>query len=97
LEKYDQSLIPGTFMNAEIAVESAQALALPEDAIVNFENNYYVFKVIGNNNYEMQEVKTGETKDGYVQLKDESLKGVSVVIKGAYSLLMKLKNTGEDE
>lgn len=97
LEKYDQSLIPGTFMNAEIAVESAQSLSLPEDAVVNFENNYYVFKVKGNNTYEMQEVKTGVSKDGYVQLTNANLKGTTVVTKGAYSLLMKLKNTAEDE
>lgn len=45
----------------------------------------------------MQELKTGVSKDGYIQLADEHLKGVAVVTKGAYSLLMKLKNTGDDE
>lgn len=97
LEKYDHSLIPGTFMNAEIEVESGEGLTLPEEAVVNFENKYYVFRVKGKNTYEMQEVKTGLNKEGYVQLADENLKGVPVVTKGAYSLLMKLKNTGDEE
>lgn len=47
----------------------------------------------------MMEVKTGITKDGYVELTatGAGLRNLSFVTKGAYSLLMKMKNTGEDE
>jgi len=47
----------------------------------------------------MMEVKTGITKDGYVELTATSaeLRSQAFVTKGAYSLLMKMKNTGEDE
>lgn len=98
-EQYDKNLLPGTFMNAEIEVTANNALTLPEDAIVNYENKSYVFKVKAKNAYEMIEVKPGVTKDGYVELAagNTEFKNLTFVTKGAYSLLMKMKNTGEDE
>jgi cobalt-zinc-cadmium efflux system membrane fusion protein len=98
-EHYDKNLLPGTFMNAEIEVTSGNALTLPEDAIVSFENKSYAFKVKGKNAYEMVEVKPGVARDGYVELLANSseLRSQTFVTKGAYSLLMKMKNTGEDE
>lgn len=98
-EQYDKNLLPGTFMNAEIEVTANNALTLPEDAIVNYENKTYAFKVKGKNSFEMMEVKTGVAKDGFVELtaSDVALRNNTFVTKGAYSLLMKMKNTGEDE
>jgi cobalt-zinc-cadmium efflux system membrane fusion protein len=98
-EQYDKNLLPGTFMNAEIEVTATAALTLPEDGIVNYENKSYAFRVKGKNTYEMTEVKTGVAKDGFVELTATSgeLHNISFVTKGAYSLLMKMKNTGEDE
>ncbi len=98
-EQYDKTLLPGTFMNAEIEVTANNALTLPEDAIVNYENKSYAFKVTGKNAYEMITVKPGVTKDGYVELaaSGTELLHITFVTKGAYSLLMKMKNTGEDE
>lgn len=98
-EQYDKNLLPGTFMNAGIEVTANNALTLPEDAIVNYENKSYAFKVTGKNAYEMIAVKPGVTKDGYVELaaSGTELRNITFVTKGAYSLLMKMKNTGEDE
>jgi cobalt-zinc-cadmium efflux system membrane fusion protein len=57
------------------------------------------FKVTGKHAYEMITVKPGVTKDGYVELaaSGTELRHITFVTKGAYSLLMKMKNTGEDE
>ncbi|MFA6086326.1 efflux RND transporter periplasmic adaptor subunit [Mucilaginibacter sp.] len=98
-EQYDKNLLPGTFMNAEIEVTANNALTLPEEAIVNYENKSYAFKVKGKNSFEMMEVKTGITKAGFVELTatGAELRSQTFVTKGAYSLLMKMKNTGEDE
>ncbi|MBD1395111.1 efflux RND transporter periplasmic adaptor subunit [Mucilaginibacter glaciei] len=98
-EQYDKTLLPGTFMNAEIEITANHALTLPEDAIVNYENKSYAFKVKGKNTYEIVEIKPGVAKDGYIELLANSseLRGQTFVTKGAYSLLMKMKNTGEDE
>ncbi len=98
-EQYDKNLLPGTFMNAEIEVTANDVLTLPEEAIVNYQNKSYAFKKNGKNTFEMIEVKTGVIKDGYVELNasNSELRSLSFVTKGTYSLLMKLKNTGDEE
>ncbi|MBG6234974.1 cobalt-zinc-cadmium efflux system membrane fusion protein [Pedobacter sp. CAN_A7] len=94
-EDYDKSLVPGMYMNAEVELNSVEQDALPNEAIVNFENRDYVFVETGKNTYQMTEVKKGKTEEGFSAV-EESLKGKKMVVKGAYSLLMKLKNTVEE-
>lgn len=97
-ETYDKVLIPGTYMNAEIEVKNNKAFVLPTDAIVTFENKQYVYKVKGNNQYEMTAVTVGESENGFTEIiipeKDE-LSTANFVVKGAYSLLMMMKNKTE--
>jgi cobalt-zinc-cadmium efflux system membrane fusion protein len=96
-ETYDKTLVPGTYMNAEVQVKNAQAYAIANDAIVQFEGKQYIYKVIGNRQYEMTEVKTGETENGFTEIitpNNDMLSGVYVT-KGAYSLLMMIKNKAE--
>ncbi|WP_316818176.1 efflux RND transporter periplasmic adaptor subunit [Pedobacter nyackensis] len=94
-EEYDKTLVPGMYMNAEVNVNSDQADALPSDAFVNYENKDYVFVSNGNNTFEMTEVNKGKTEHGFTAVTTD-LKGKEIVVKGAYSLLMKLKNTTEE-
>jgi len=95
-ERYDASLVPGMFMNGEVAVTNRQALTVPEDAVLRWENKYYVFVTRGNNSYEMTEIKPGITSNGRQQVEGKGIDaGTSLVTKHAYSLLMKLKNTEE--
>ena len=97
-EKYDERLIPGMYMNAEIDLKNSPSDVLPEDAIVMFEGHQYVFIEQASNAYVMQEVTSGSTELGFTQI----LEGLSeignkpVVLKGAYTLLMQLKNTSEE-
>ncbi len=98
-KKYDKSLVPGMFMNAEIEVQNNQVYALPSEAIVNFENQQYIFIAKGSSEFEMHEIKTGSTENGFTEIIFENAKSLSaerVIIKGAYSLLMKMKNTSDD-
>ncbi len=95
--KYDKTLLPGMYMNADIIVESQLANTLPEDAIVSFENKQYVFTEKDKKSYQMLEVNTKNTKDGFTEITSNNIaKDVKVVIKGAYTLLMALKNNEED-
>ena len=98
-EQYDKDLVPGMFMNAEIEQSNYQAYVLPEEAIVNFENGAYAFISKGNNQFDMVRVDTGVTENGQVEIKtgttNDLLKN-TFVTKGAYTLLMKLKNTEEE-
>ncbi|NRF37165.1 efflux RND transporter periplasmic adaptor subunit [Pedobacter foliorum] len=94
-EQYDKSLVPGMYMNAEVQVETDKIDALPNDAFVNYENKDYVFVSNGNNSFKITEVIKGKTEQGFTAINSD-LKGNKVVVKGAYSLLMKLKNTIEE-
>ena len=99
-KQYDDKLIPGMFMNAEIQTENNSTWTLPSDAIINYENKTYVFIQRDNNAFEIVEIKIGNTENGYTEivLNDTSmLQNATFVTSGAYSLLMKMKNTGEED
>jgi cobalt-zinc-cadmium efflux system membrane fusion protein len=96
-ENADKSLAPGMYMNAEIQMKNDRKLAIPEEAIVNFESADYVFVRKSNNSFEMTPVKTGTIENGYVEvINADRFKGKQLVTKGAYTLLMTLKNKSEE-
>lgn len=92
---YDKSLLPGMYMNAEIELKSQQSNALPSEAIVNYENKNYVFVAKENKQFVMKEVATRNTENEFTEIISEDLNEATIVIKGAYSLLMKMKNLEE--
>lgn len=93
---YDKTLLPGMYMNAEIKLKSSQANVIPTDAIVNFENKNYVFVAQGKNSFEMKEITIGTAENGYTEIiSPEDLIKLPIVTKGAYSILMKMKNVDE--
>jgi len=99
-KSYDRALIPGMFMNAEVKVESKQADALPVGAIVTYQGKQFAFVVKGSKQFEMTEIKTGNTENGYITVDIGDTPGMDsavYVTRGAYTLLMKLKNTSQDE
>lgn len=96
-KKYDASLVPGMFMNGEISVNNVQALTVPEEAVVRWENKYYVFSDSENGRFEMTEVKPGVLSHGKQQIEGKGIDtATKLVIKNAYTLLMKIKNTEEE-
>ncbi len=97
-ETYDKLLIPGTYMNAEIAFNNAKALLLPETAVVRFEGKHYIYQYKGDKKYEMIPITIGESENGFTEivLPDTSgLRLATYVTSGAYSLLMTMKNKAE--
>ena len=96
-EQYDKILLPGMFMNAEIELSGNNASALPEEAIVRFENKQYVFIVKGKNQFEMHQVQIGNTENGFTEIiVADNLTNQTFVTKGTYSLLMALKNSNDE-
>ncbi len=94
--KYDPSLLPGMYMNAEVELDKKTVNSLQEAAIVTFGGKLYIFEVIGNRKFEMKEVQTGMNENGYVAIQNDSaFQNKKIVIQGAYALLMKLKNKEE--
>lgn len=97
-EKYDKNLLPGMYMNADIELKNETQLSIQKEAIVSFEDKEYVFVKKGNNQYEMTEMVLGTAENNFVAITNsEVLKDQEIVIKGAYTLLMQLKNKAEEE
>lgn len=98
-EDYDKTLLPGMYMNADIEVKSKNAESVLNEAIVAFEGKDFVFIFKGKNQFKMIEVEKGSSENNFTEIKtaqNEDLTKQSVVIKGAYSLLMQLKNKAEE-
>jgi len=97
-DAYDKTLIPGMYMNAEIEVSSQNDFVISDESIVTFEGKHYVFYEKSKNNFEMVEVETGNSENGITQItfkNNFNPEQKQFVIKGAYSILMKSKNTEE--
>ncbi|MBC7688295.1 MAG: efflux RND transporter periplasmic adaptor subunit [Aquabacterium sp.] len=97
-ELYDKTLLPGMFMNADIEIKSNNVTTLPNEALVRYENKQYVFIATGGSQFEMIELEAGDSENGFTAITiDKKLSNETFVIKGAYNLLMKMKNTAGEE
>ncbi len=95
-KNYDKNLVPGMYMNAEVELKNKRAHTISENAILRYENKDNVFIQINKTTFEMIAVKVGAKENGFVEIENYTdLNEFPVVINGAYSLLMKLKNTEE--
>ena len=96
-EKYDKILLPGMYLNAEIAVKNHNAWVVPEDAVVIFEGKSFLFIAVSKNEYKMTLIETGVMEAGSIEIKNaETLSDVEIVTAGAYTILMEMKNKSEE-
>ena len=96
-EKYDKILLPGMYLNAEIAVKNHNAWVVPEDAVVIFEGKSFLFVAVSKNEYKMTLVETGVMEAGAIEIKNaEALSGADIATAGAYTILMEMKNRSEE-
>ena len=97
-EKYDHNLLPGMYMNAEIELKNKNVSAIPEKAVIAYGGKDYLFFETGEGTYQMKEVTTGDRESEGVEVVNENdFIGKQIVVEGAYTLLMNLKNTSEEE
>lgn len=88
--------IPGTYFSAQVEAAAHSGWTIPEEALVRHEGKQFVFIEKPNKSYELVEVEPGEHENGRIQIHNgEMLKGSRIVSKGAYTLLMKMKNVGD--
>ncbi len=106
IDKPDNKLVVGMFVNAEIEVANNIGLTVPSESIVRFDEKFYIFafkekKMEGNKEvilYDVVEVKKGSENNGFTEISfvnDFDFKSRQVVVKGAYTILSKFKNSGE--
>lgn len=96
LSSANTEFVKGMYVNAEVNISSRYTQGLPNEAVVSFENKNYVFEDLGKSGYKMIPVAVGISDDQFTEiLKADALKDKKIVQKGAYSLLMMLKNKAE--
>ncbi|MCU0387428.1 MAG: efflux RND transporter periplasmic adaptor subunit [Chitinophagaceae bacterium] len=92
-------LIPGMYVSAELFTNEVQFPLVPESAVVRHDGKNFVFLVNQDGKFRMREVMIGENWNGMVPLTSNDVDWASqqLVLTGAYSLLGKLNNAGEEE
>jgi len=99
-------LMTGMYINADILTTDNEVEALPDDAIVSFDDKSYIFISKGKrqenkkeiNDFLMVEVKKGRSGNGFTEvILPESFDKINskIVIKGTYNLLSAMKNAGD--
>ncbi len=100
------NVLPGMYVLAHIEKTDKQVTSVPADAIVSFDNKYYIFafeldKEEGGKpftEYRFIEVTKGETNDGFTEIglpAGFDILKTRIVTYGAYKLLSAKKNAGE--
>lgn len=99
-DRYNPRIIPGMYMRADVEVQVTDAVAVPEAAVVRWENRHFLFVKNAEGTFEMTEVEIGAEADGYVQVTPAKggtdLSQAQIALKNAYTLLMKMKNMEEE-
>ncbi len=98
-EDYDKTLLPGMYMNAEVEIKSSNSASITDDAIVGFESKDFIFIANSKYQFEMVEIKKGSSENGFSEISAmdaRDLSNAQIVTKGAYSILMQLKNKEEE-
>ncbi|MCS3529365.1 efflux RND transporter periplasmic adaptor subunit [Chryseobacterium sp. JUb7] len=96
LSSPNPDFIKGMYINAEVNISSRYTIGLPNESVVSFENKNYIFEDLGNKKYQMIPVNVGISDQNFTEiLKADNFKDKKIVQKGAYSLLMLLKNKSE--
>lgn len=96
LEKPDPALMKGMYINAELELVHYQTDVLPDSSVVSYEGKTYVFEALSGNRFKLLEVSAGLSANGFTVIQHAGLLDrKKIVVHGAYSLLMALKNKAE--
>src|SRR5450759_4295025 len=101
-----KNVLPGMYVNALIEESDIKTTAIPSEAVVSFDDKYYIFVFEKDKEeagkamteYRIFEVKKGVSSSGYTEIKlpeGFDINTAKVVIKGAYNLLSAKKNAGD--
>ena len=104
MDKDDPSLIPNMYLKAYVDISEQEALAVPSEAIVQIEEENYIFiekpGESKGHQYEGIKIQKGISEAGYTAIvlpPSIEYSRVTVVFNGAYDLMSKLKNIEEEE
>ncbi len=100
------NVLPGMYVLAHIEKTDKQVPSVPSDAVVSFDNKYYIFAFEKDKEeegkpfteYRFIEITNGDTNDGFTEIQLPAgfdILNTKIVTKGAYKLLSAKKNAGE--
>ncbi|MDD2285648.1 MAG: efflux RND transporter periplasmic adaptor subunit [Paludibacter sp.] len=100
------NVLPGMYVLAHIDKTDKQVTSVPADAVVSFDNKYYIFAFEKDKEeegkpfteYRFIEITKGDTNDGFTEIQLPAgfdIQNTKIVTKGAYKLLSAKKNAGE--
>lgn len=101
-----KNIMPGMYVNALIETSGNKVNSLPSDAIVSFDDKFYIFIFEKEKEedgkpfteFRMIQVTKGVSGNGYTEVNlpaDLDITKTKIVIKGAYNLLAAKKNAGD--
>jgi membrane fusion protein, heavy metal efflux system len=104
MEEEDKNLVPGLYVQAQVALGGREVLALPEEAVVQENGQNFVFLYTGQEKegeavmkkFRMVPIEKGAEAENFVQVALPSgidTTSANFVTKGAYSLLAKMRNS----
>jgi membrane fusion protein, heavy metal efflux system len=109
LDQEDDQLLPGMYLKAVVEAGAIKVSALPDEAIVAFQERKYIFALSdeqehGQNTADEHqhfvaiEVQTGNSELGYTEIAvpENVNEHTRIVVKGAYTVLSKMKNSEEE-
>lgn len=97
-KQVNESLVPGMFMMAELKLNGQKAMTVPEGAVVRWQNLYYVFIAGAEQRFKLVQVTLGQLQEGRQQIYSPAIQtGTQLVVENAYALLMKMKNTADED
>lgn len=87
-EEQEKALIPGMFITADIELESQESYAVPEGALVSFNDNYYILEHKPDTKYDFTQklVDVGQNQNGFYQINESAEVDTiaTYLTKGAY-------------
>jgi cobalt-zinc-cadmium efflux system membrane fusion protein len=94
----DKELVPGMYMSAAIEINTHHNYVIDEDAVVNFDNKSCLFvAAAAPHTYELFVITSGNTANHRTEIiNGEQLIDKDIVVEGAYTLLMAMKNKEEE-
>ncbi|WP_417199581.1 efflux RND transporter periplasmic adaptor subunit [Bizionia sp.] len=92
IDDVEENFIIGMFVEAQIHINEVNALALPQEAVIQLDNNYYVLvleeKIANGYVFEKTEVKIGKQTEDFMEiLNPETLLEKQIITHGTSMLL----------
>ncbi len=97
IKNTDGLLRPGMFVRVEIPMaETVNVVAVPQESVLQHENESFVFVKVNNHSFQRTDVTTGTSNDQWVEITEGLELGQPVVSRGAVLLKSELLLAGEE-